>query len=86
MLSMQKTFGAILIAPAPVPFCCHLYITADDSTTTGPTADEVAAEAQWQKDKQLARSLLTQKIPDDTLLCIHAKTTVKLRWDVIVLD
>jgi len=59
---MQKVFGAILMAPAPVQSL------TDDGTTTGPTADEVAAEAQWQKDEQSARSLLTHKIPDGTFM------------------
>jgi hypothetical protein len=56
-------------------------------TLSSPATDaEIAAEAQWVKDERSAKSLLTQKIPDGTLMRIHTKTTVKLRWDAIVLE
>ena len=49
-----------------------------------PTATETAAIAQWDKDKRSAKSLLMQKLPDSTVVLIHAKTSVKERWDVVV--
>ena len=56
-------------------------ITDTDGTTTGGTPiippDELAAsQYQWDKDEHSAKSLLTQKIPDSTLMCIHTKKTV----------
>ena len=47
------------------------------------TADDAATLAQWDKDKQLAKSLLTQKILDSALMCIHRAKTVKEQWDMI---
>ena len=56
-------------------------------TLSSPATNaEIAAEAQWMKDERSAKSLLTQKIPDGTLMRIHTKTIVKLRWDAIVLE
>ena len=46
--------------------------------------EEIAAKSQWEKDERSAKSLLTQKIPDSTLMRIFSKTAVKDRWDVIV--
>ncbi|PPQ83526.1 hypothetical protein CVT26_004101, partial [Gymnopilus dilepis] len=43
-----------------------------------------AAQAQWDKDERLAKSLLTQRIPDSTLIRVHAKKTVRERWAEIV--
>ena len=61
----------------------------DRSSTTPamsetPTADETAAKNQWEKDERSAKSLLTQKIPDSTLMRIHSKPSVKDRWDAII--
>jgi len=39
---------------------------------------------QWEKNERSSRSLLTQKIPDSTLMKIHSKIFVKERWDSIV--
>ncbi len=50
----------------------------------GPTAEELAVMARWDKDELSAKSLLTQKIPDSTLMRIHSKTTVRERWEAIV--
>jgi len=56
-------------------------------TLSSPAMDaEIAVEAQWVKDERSTKSLLTQKIPDGMLMRIHTKTTVKLRWDAIVLE
>ena len=49
-----------------------------------PTSDESAAKAQWDKNERSAKSLLTQKLPDSTVVMIHAKVTVKERWDAVV--
>ena len=46
----------------------------------------VAAQSQWDKDERSAKSLLTQKIPDSTLIRIHSKKSVKERWDAIVAE
>jgi len=56
------------------------------SLSSPATVTEIAAEAQWLKNEQSAKSLLTQKIPDGTLMRVHMKTTVKQRWDAIVLE
>jgi len=48
------------------------------------TAKELAAQHQWDKNERSAKSLLTQKIPDSTLMWIHLKKTVKEHWDAIV--
>jgi len=56
-------------------------------TLSSPAMDaKIAEETQWVKNERSAKSLLTQKIPDGTLMCIHTKTTVKLHWDAIVLE
>jgi len=49
-----------------------------------PTTAETIATAQWDKDKRSARSLLTQKLPDSTVVLIHGKRTVRERWEVVV--
>ncbi len=41
------------------------------------TADKTAAKNQWEKNERSAKSLLTQKIPDLTLMRVHSKTSVK---------
>ena len=49
-----------------------------------PTTAETTAIAQWNKDKQLAKSLLTQKLLDSMVVLIHGKVLVKERWEVVV--
>jgi hypothetical protein len=66
-------------------------VTATDGTTTGgteiiPAADLVKSQDQWDKDERSAKSLLTQKIPDSTLMRIHMKRTVVERWNSIVTE
>ena len=51
-----------------------------------PTTTEVAAIAQWDKDERSAKSLLTQKLPDLTVVMVHGKKTVKERWDAVVME
>jgi len=38
------------------------------------------------REERVAKLLLTQKILDGTLMCVHKKTAVKLRWDAIVAE
>jgi hypothetical protein len=66
-------------------------VTAADGTTSGGTeiipANELSAsQNQWDKDERSAKSLLTQKIPDSTLMRIHMKRTVVKRWNSIVME
>jgi hypothetical protein len=49
-----------------------------------PTATETFAMGQWDKDEHLARSLLTQKLPDSTVVLVHGKKTVRERWEAVV--
>ncbi|CAA7265260.1 unnamed protein product [Cyclocybe aegerita] len=58
-------------------------VTAEDGTTTTTGETE---EAQWLKDERSAKSLLTQKIPDLTLMRVYAKATIKDRWDAIKVE
>lgn len=48
------------------------------------SAENLAAQLQWNKNERLAKPLLTQKIPDSTLMCIHSKKTIKECWSAIV--
>src|SRR5271168_4942774 len=52
--------------------------------STPPVAAEVAEKTQWEKDKRSSKSLLTQKLPDSTLVLIHSKKSVKERWEAVV--
>jgi len=66
-------------------------VTANDGTTTGGAevtpADELTKlQLQWDKDERSAKSLLTQKIPDSTLMRIHTKKSVVDRWNSIVTE
>ena len=40
------------------------------------TDEEVKAKNQWDKDEHLAKTLLTQKLLDSTMMEIHLKKTV----------
>ena len=70
------------------PTALPVIITGTDGavTTTPPTDTEIAAVDKWDKDERSAKSLLTQKIPDSTLMRVHNKRTVKERWDAIVTE
>ena len=66
-------------------------VTAADGTTSGgaeviPAADLATSQHQWDKEERSAKSLLTQKIPDSTLMRIHTKRTVVERWNSIVTE
>src|ERR1700678_591635 len=49
-----------------------------------PKEEELAAKTQWEKDERSSKSLLTQKLPDSTMVLIHSKSTVKERWEEVV--
>ena len=49
-----------------------------------PTAAETAARAQWDKDERSAKALLTQRLPDSTVMEIHLKKSVKEQWEAVV--
>ncbi|TFK67018.1 hypothetical protein BDN72DRAFT_771333, partial [Pluteus cervinus] len=60
-----------------------------DGTTPRPqqgypitTAEQTALDA-WEKDERIAKSLLTQKIPDSTVLLVKSCTTVHKMWETI---
>ena len=57
--------------------------TAPALSTTA-TAAEIAAKAQWDKDEHSAKTLLTQKLPDSTVMEIHLLKSVKERWEAVV--
>ncbi|KIL61433.1 hypothetical protein M378DRAFT_46616, partial [Amanita muscaria Koide BX008] len=51
-----------------------------------PTPDESAAINRWTREEMSAKSLLSQKLPDSTLLRIRGKKSVKERWDEVVTE
>jgi hypothetical protein len=48
-----------------------------------PTTDDTVKAAQWDKDEMIVKWLLTQKIPNSTLMHIHGLATVTAMWSVI---
>jgi len=54
------------------------------SLSEHPISAETMAKTQWEKDERSAKSLLTQKLPDSTLMRIHMKVTVQERWEAVV--
>ena len=59
-------------------------ITATTLEGVTTTATDTIATDQWYKDERSAKSLLTQKILDSTLMQVHAKTSIKERWSATV--
>ena len=60
---------------------------ADGKVTVSPPSEtDLAAVDKWDKDEHSAKSLLTQKILDSTLMRVHTKRTVKERWEAIVAE
>ena len=51
--------------------------TLEPMLSSTPTEDEIKAKNQWDKDKRSAKTLLTQKLPDSTVMEIHLKQSVK---------
>ena len=56
------------------------------ANASAPTETETAKINQWKKDERSAKSLLTQKLPDSTVMRVYSKSTVKERWDAIVTE
>ena len=81
-----KGFWGHFDGTTPRPVAVAISVTATDGTVTTSTAVDTAAVDQWDKDERSAKSLLTQKIPDSTLMRIHAKQSVKDRWSAIVIE
>ncbi|TFK63885.1 hypothetical protein BDN72DRAFT_775362, partial [Pluteus cervinus] len=60
-----------------------------DSTSSCPavgypvTTTEQAALDLWDKEEHIAKLLLTQKIPDSTVLLVRSLTTVQKMWKTI---
>ncbi|KIJ15707.1 hypothetical protein PAXINDRAFT_76507, partial [Paxillus involutus ATCC 200175] len=54
------------------------------ATTSPLTETETAANALWHKHESQAKNLLTQHIPDSTVLRIRNITTVHVMWMEIV--
>ena len=70
-----KGFWGHFDGKTPHPTSIPVTVTATDGTTS--IVADTAAKDQWDKDKRLAKSLLTQKIPNSTLMRVHTKRTVK---------
>lgn len=68
-----------LVAPAPPASSSSLTTPAPIT----PTTSFVEEIAQWDKDEQSARALLTQQIPDSTLIHVQKLKTVQERWAAI---
>jgi hypothetical protein len=52
--------------------------------TEEPTNEDNATVMQWDKDERSAKSLLTQKLPDSTVMMVGGKGTVQERWEAVV--
>jgi hypothetical protein len=73
----EQTYTAIVIAADG---------TRSGGTEVTPADELLKTQLQWDKDERSAKSLLTQKIPDSTLMRIHTKKTVVERWTSIVAE
>ncbi|KAF8800888.1 hypothetical protein BYT27DRAFT_7066441, partial [Phlegmacium glaucopus] len=49
-----------------------------------PTTAEIAAKTQWEKNEYSAKTLLTQRLPDSTVMEICSKETTRERWELVV--
>ena len=57
----------------------------DGSLPEPDSSDAQKAEkSQWEKDKRSAKTLLTKRLLDSTIMEIHGKKTVKERWEAMV--
>src|SRR6202522_4010649 len=66
-------------------FWGHFDGTSTLPVTTSESSDaDIAAKNQWEKDKRSAKTLLTQRLPDSTVMEIHSKKSVKERWEAVV--
>ena len=69
------------------PNIAQVSVTAPDGVVTStPSTTDLAMAEKWDKDELSAKSLLTQKIPDSTLMRVHNKRSVQERWDSIVAE
>ena len=75
-------FDGMGLHPSVVP----VSVTDSDGNTTtrALTETELAAVKKWDKYERSAKSLLTQKILDSTLMRLHNKHTVREWWEAIV--
>ena len=58
--------------------------TLKPTLSSTPTEDEIKAKNQWDKNKRSAKTLLTQKLPDLTIMEIHSEQSVKEWWEAVV--
>ena len=58
--------------------------TPEPALSSDPTDKELKAKHQWEKDERSAKMLLTQKLPDSTVMEIHSKKTMMERWEAVV--
>src|SRR6202522_4191402 len=66
-------------------FWGHFDGTSTLPVTTSESSDaDIAAKNQWEKDERSAKTLLTQRLPDSTVMEIHSKKSVKERWEAVV--
>ena len=56
------------------------------ATPSAPNEADQTKINQWLKHERSAKSLLTQKLPDSTLMRVHSKPTVMDRWNAIVVE
>ena len=72
--------------PRPVASEATTAAGGDDDSQAKLAEELVMKQLQWDKNEQSAKSLLTQKIPDSTLMRIHSKKSIKEHWDAIVVE
>ena len=72
--------------PRPVVSAATTAAGGNEDPQAKLTEEQVTKQLQWDKNERSAKSLLTQKIPDSTLMRVHSKKTVKERWDAIVVE
>src|SRR6266567_7956404 len=72
--------------PRPVVSAAATATPVDHDAQTKLAEALAMQQLQWDKNERSAKSLLTQKIPDSTLMRVHSKKTVKECWDAIVVE
>ena len=63
--------------PRPVVSAATTSAAGDEDAQAKLVEDLVVQQRQWDKNERFAKSLLTQKIPDSTLMRVHSKKTIK---------
>ena len=56
----------------------------EPADSDNPTKEEMTTIIQWEYKDEVATHLLSQRIPDDTDICLANCTTTKERWDHVV--